>query len=81
MKLEKLIHGAWTFGLIETNQQGIMLTQAGKFLHSLLFRILEGREKLPETKIGIWKYRIQNVMNYVFLKFPKKLAKISKKMS
>jgi hypothetical protein len=81
MKLEKLIHDAWTFGLIETNQQGIMLTQAGKFLHSLLFRILEGRGKLPETKIGIWKYRIQNVMNYVFLKFPKKLAKISKKMS
>jgi hypothetical protein len=58
-----------------------MLTQAGKFLQSLLFRILEGRGKLPETKIGIWKYRIQNVMNYVFLKFPKKLAKISKKMS
>jgi hypothetical protein len=81
MKLEKLIHDAWTFGLIEVNQQGIMLTQAGKFLQSLLFRILEGRGKLPETKIGTCKYRLQNVMTYVFLKFPKKLAKISKRMS
>jgi hypothetical protein len=81
MKLEKLVHDAWTFGLIEVNQQGIKLTQAGKFLQSLLFRILEGSGKLPETKCGIWKFRIQNVMNYVFLKFPKKLAKISKKMS
>jgi hypothetical protein len=75
-----LIHDAWTFGLIEVNQQGITLTQAGKFLQSLLFRILEGRGKLPETKIGTCKYRIQNVMTYVFLKFPKKLAKISKRM-
>jgi hypothetical protein len=81
MRLERLIHDAWTFGLIEVTQQGITLTQAGKFLQSLLFRILEGSGRLPETKIGIWKYRIQNVMNYVFLKFPKKLAKISKKMS
>jgi len=81
MRLEKLVHDAWTFGLIEVNQQRIMLTQAGKFLQSLLFRILEGSGRLPETKSGTWKYRIQNVMNYVFLKFPKKLAKISKKMS
>jgi hypothetical protein len=80
MTLERLIHDAWTFGLIEVNQQGITLTQAGKFLQSLLFRILEGSGKLPETKIGIWKYWIQNVMNYVFLKFPKKLVKISKKI-
>ncbi|MFZ8856968.1 MAG: hypothetical protein ACO2O1_01800 [Candidatus Caldarchaeales archaeon] len=80
MTLERLFHNAWTFGLIEVNQQGITLMQAGKFLQSLLFRILEGSGKLPETKIGIWKYRIQNVMNYVFLKFPKKLVKISKKM-
>jgi hypothetical protein len=80
MRLERLIHDAWTFGLIEVNQQGITLTQAGKFLQSLLFRILEGRGKLPETKIGTCKYRIQNVMTYVFLKFPKKLAKISKRM-
>jgi hypothetical protein len=81
MTLERLIHDAWTFGLIEANQQGITLTQAGKFLQSLLFRILEGSGRLPETRSGIWKFRIQNVMNYVFLKFPKKLAKISKKMS
>jgi hypothetical protein len=80
MTLERLFHDAWTFGLIEVNQQGITLTQAGKFLQSLLFRILEGSGKLPETKIGIWKHRIQNVINYVFLKFPKKLVKISKKM-
>jgi hypothetical protein len=53
MTLERLIHDAWTFGLIEVNQQGITLTQAGKFLQSLLFRILEGSGKLPETKIGI----------------------------
>jgi len=38
MTLERLIHDAWTFGLIEVNQQGITLTQAGKFLQSLLFR-------------------------------------------
>ncbi len=79
-KLERLMHDAWTFGLIEANPQGIALTQAGKFLQSLLFRILEGSGKLPEAKSGIWKYRIQNVMNYVFLKFPKKLAKISERM-
>jgi hypothetical protein len=79
--LERLIHDAWTFGLIEVNQQGITLTQACKFLQSLLFRILEGSGKLLETKIGIWKYWIQSVMNYVFLKFPKKLVKISKKIS
>ncbi len=79
-KLQRLVHDAWTFGLIEANPQGIALTHAGKFLQSLLFRILEGSGKLPEAKSGIWKYRVQNVMNYVFLKFPKKLAKVSERM-
>ncbi|MEM2043055.1 MAG: hypothetical protein QW410_06895, partial [Nitrososphaerota archaeon] len=76
----RVLHDAWTFGMIRVNGDSVSLTQLGRFLRDLLHRIAESGCRIPESRAQTWKYRIHNVMNYVVLKFPRKLSKISQRM-
>ncbi|GBC71015.1 hypothetical protein HRbin02_00790 [Candidatus Calditenuaceae archaeon HR02] len=78
--LARVMHDAWTFGLIRMSQQGIVLTHLGRTLQSLLQSLLESRTPVPESTDQIWMYMIHNVVCYAILKFPKKLSKISQRM-
>ncbi|MDJ0274946.1 MAG: hypothetical protein NYU90_07105 [Aigarchaeota archaeon] len=76
----RALHDAWTFGMIKVNGDSVSLTPLGRSFRDLLHRIAESGCRIPESKAQTWKYRIHNLMNYVVLKFPRKLSKISQRM-